>query len=95
MLQIALIAAYFSGIFFDVRSAFKGDFQMFSCKFHDESCLNLIAIESRTQGHHEELEILLQKCLISSRFNQKLSLKKERTSIYKNFIAKNPHGSIR
>ena len=28
------------------------------------------------QGNHEELEILPQKCLIYSRFNQKLSLKK-------------------
>ena len=28
------------------------------------------------QGNHEEIEILLQKHLISSGFNQKLSLKK-------------------
>ena len=28
------------------------------------------------QGDDEELDILLQKCLISSRFNQKLSLRK-------------------
>ena len=28
------------------------------------------------QGNHEEVEIFLQKCLISSRLNQKLSLKK-------------------
>ena len=28
------------------------------------------------QGNHEELEIFLQKCLISSCFNQKFSLKK-------------------
>ena len=29
------------------------------------------------------IEILLQKCLIASRFNKKLILKKERTSIYR------------
>ena len=29
------------------------------------------------QGNHKELKILLQKCLASSRFNQKLSLRKE------------------
>ena len=28
------------------------------------------------QGDHEELEILLQKCLISSCFNEKISLRK-------------------
>ena len=48
----------------------------------------MIALESRTQGNHEELKILLQKCLISSRFNQKLSLQEDMTSIYKKFIAK-------
>ena len=47
------------------------------------------------QGDHEELEILLQKCLISLRFNQKLSLKKERPSIYRDFIVKNLCRSIR
>ena len=44
----------------------------------DQSCLNMIAIESRIQGDHEELKILLQKCLISSCFNQKLSLQGEK-----------------
>ena len=43
----------------------------------DQSCLNIIAIESRMEGDHEELKILLQNYLISSRFNQKLSYKDE------------------
>ena len=29
----------------------------------DQSCLNMIAIESRMHGDHEELNILLQKCM--------------------------------
>ena len=43
----------------------------------DQSCLNPIRIESRTQGDHEELKTLLQNCLISSRFNQELRYKEE------------------
>ena len=35
----------------------------------------MIEIESRTQGDHKELKILLQNHLISSRFNQKLVYK--------------------
>ena len=41
------------------------------------------------QGDHEELKILLQKYLSYSRFNQKLSLERARTSIYREIIAKN------
>ena len=55
----------------------------------------MITIESRTQGGHEELKILLQNHLISSRLNQKLRLQGERISIYRNFIAKIAVGLIR
>ena len=40
----------------------------------DQSCLNMIAIESRMQGDHEKLKIFLQNCLISLWFNQTLGL---------------------
>ena len=75
--QIASIEEYLSDFFFDVHSAFKGQIQPFLTMIREQSCLNIIAIESRMQGDQEKLEILLQKCLISSRFNQKLSLKRE------------------
>ena len=61
----------------------------------DQSCLNMIAIESRMQGDQEECKILLQRHLISSCFNERLSLRKRRTSIYKNLDAKNPRRPIR
>ena len=75
-LQITLIAMYLSDSFFVVRLAFKGQIQTFSRNISWLTCLNLWAIESRTQENHEELKIFLQKCLISSRFNQKLHFKK-------------------
>ena len=37
---------------------------------------------------HEELKIFLLTCLIPSRFNQELSLQRERTSIYREVCAK-------
>ena len=46
------------------------------------------------QENHEEVEILLQKCLISSRFNQKLSFKKREHRFIENFIAKYPDHPI-
>ena len=55
---------------------------------HDQSYLNMITIESRTQGDHEELKILLVNCLTSSRFNRKLSLQRGRTSIYRKILQK-------
>ena len=48
----------------------------------------MIAIESRRQGDHHELKILLENCLISSGFHEKGSDKERRTSIYRDFIAK-------
>ena len=47
-----------------------------------ESCLNLIAIESRTQGNCDELKIYLQNCLIASRLI-KSCLEEENTSVFK------------
>ena len=41
----------------------------------DQSCVNTIAIESRTQGDHKEFNILLQNFLFVSRFNRKLVYK--------------------
>ena len=58
-LQIAWIEVNFFGFFFDMRSAFKGRLQSILTTIRDQSCLNMIAIESRTQGDHEELNIFL------------------------------------
>ena len=76
-LQIALIEVYFFGFLFDLRSAFKGRFRSILATICYQSCLNMIATESRMQGDHEELKIFLQNCFISSLFNQKLSLQRE------------------
>ena len=75
VLQIALIAPYLSGFLFNVHSTFKGRIHPFLEMISDEYFLNLIIIESTIQGNHEELEIFLQKCLISSCFKRKLCLK--------------------
>ena len=48
----------------------------------------MIAIESRTQGDHEELMIFLHKHLILSLFNQKLSLRKRENIDLQSFITK-------
>ena len=50
-----------------VLLAFKGRIQSNQAMNRDESGINLIAIESRTQGNHDELKICLQNCLITSR----------------------------
>ena len=76
-LQITSIEVYFSAFFFVVRLAFKGRFQSMLAIIRDQLCLNMIAIEFRTQGDHKELRILLQNWLISSRFNRKLSYKEK------------------
>ena len=60
----------------------------------DQSCLNMIEIESRIQEDHEELKILLQNCLISSRFNQKLGLERKNMGFYKKFHCENYGPSI-
>ena len=52
-LQIDSIEEYFSGFFFDVRLVFKGRFLSILAMTCDQSCLNLIIIESRMQGYHE------------------------------------------
>ena len=46
-------------------------------------------IKSRTQGDHAKLKILLQNCLISSRFNQELGLQMKNIGFYKKFHLKN------
>ena len=55
----------------------------------DQSCVNVIAIESRMQGYHEELKILLQNRLIASRFNKKLGLQMKNMGFYKKFYPEN------
>ena len=72
-----LIEVYLISFSFGVRSTFKGRIRSILATIRDESYLNMIGIESRTQGDHEELKILLQNCLISSRFDQELSYKGE------------------
>ena len=55
----------------------------------DQFCVNMIAIEYRMQGDHEELKIFLQNHLISSRFNQKLGLQRKNIGFYRKFNLKN------
>ena len=49
-LQIASIEVHLIGFFFGIRSTFKGRIRSILAMIHDQSCLNLIGIESRTQG---------------------------------------------
>ena len=77
-----LIEEYFIDFFFGLRSAFKGRFRSILAMIRDQSYLNMIVIESKTQGDHKELNIFLQKCLISSRFNQKLGLQRKNINLF-------------
>ena len=88
-LSIASIEVYLLDFFFNVRSAFKGRFRSILAMIRDQSCLNMIAIESIMQGDYEELNILLQNCLISSQFNQKLGLQRKNINFYRKFYRKN------
>ena len=49
----------------------------------------MIAIESRMQGNHEELKILLQNFLISSRFDQNIGLQGKNIGFYRKFHREN------
>ena len=46
--------------------SFKGGFRLILATICDQSCLNVITIEFRIRGDHEEHKILLKICLISS-----------------------------
>ena len=81
-LQFTRIEEYLIDFVFDMISAFKGRFWSILAMNHDESCLNLIAIKSRTQGNCDELKICLQNCLIALRLI-KSYLKEENTSFFK------------
>ena len=93
-LEIALIGVYLTGLFFDVCLAFKGRNRSNVATICDQSCLNLIGIDSRTQGDHEELKNLLQNCLVSSRFNQELRYKEVEHRFTKEIPAKIANRSI-
>ena len=41
------------------------------------------------QGNHEELKIMLQNCLISSRFNQELSLQRKEHHFIREMLREN------
>ena len=87
--QIASIEVYLIGFFFSIRSTFKGRNRSNLAMIRDQSSLNPIRIESRMQGDHEELKILLQNCLISSRINQELLKRREYIGFYRRSPAKN------
>ena len=71
-----------------------GDSDQFSQRFviNPTSIWWHMSLECRD---HEEVNILLQKCLISSHFNQNLSLQGGRTAIYRKIIAINAVRPIR
>ena len=94
-LQIASIEVYLISFFFSLSLAFKGRIRSSLATARDQSCLNWITIESRTQGDHEELRILLKNHLISSRFNQDLLYKGGRTPFSRKFLAKSVGRLIR
>ena len=83
------------GSFFVVLSAFNGKIQTFSRNNSWLTCLNSCTIESTTKEKHEELKIFLQKHLISSCFNQKLSFREREHRFIENFITKNLSRPIR
>ena len=56
---------------------------------HDQSCLNIIEIESRTQEDHEELTNLLQILINLFRIQSKVEFTKEEHHFYKKFHRKN------
>ena len=87
--QSILIMDNFFGTFFDARLALKGRFWSISCKNSWLTCFNGCTIESRKQENHEELKIFLQNRLISSRFDQKLGLRRKNIGFYKKFHRKN------
>ena len=55
----------------------------------DESCLNLIAIESRTQGNHDGTQDIPSKSLNCFTINQELRIHKKNIDIYKIFQREN------
>ena len=85
----------FSITFFDVRSALKGRFRSILAVNSWLNCVDWCRIKSKMQENHEELKIFLKIYLISSQFNQELSLQRERTSIYREIHAKNVVHPIR
>ena len=52
--------------------ALKGRIRSNQAIIRYQSYFNIVGIESRTDEDHEEVNILLQNHLISSRFNQEL-----------------------
>ena len=82
-LQFTRIEEYLLGFFLGVHLMFKGRIRSNQAMNHDESCLNLIAIESRMQGNHDELKICLQNFLIASRLIKSWVTKRGRTPIYR------------
>ena len=78
-----------------MRLAFKGRFRSILTTIRDQSCLNMIAIESRTQGDHEELKIWFQTLKLNFFMIQsKVKLQGGRTSIDRKIDEKNPGRSI-
>ena len=62
-LPIMSTEVYLLGLFFGMPSAFKGRFRSILQMIRDHSCLNMIAMKSRMQGDHEELNNFSPKLL--------------------------------
>ena len=82
------IEEYLLGFFLGIHSAFKGTNRLNQAMNCDESCPNLIAIESRMLGKCDELKIGFQNGLIASQLI-KSYLEEESTSVFiRKFCAK-------
>ena len=86
-LEITSIEVYLIGLFFGVLSVFKERIRSNLVMIHDQSGLNWIAIESK-RGDHEELRILLKKCL-SFTIQSRVTLQRKNIGIYKEIPCEN------
>ena len=79
---------YFSGFYFNVRSAFKGRFRSILATIRDQFCLNMIRIESKMQEDHEELKIIAPKLLNFFTIQSKVKFTEREHPFYRKFHCK-------
>ena len=82
------IEVYLLGFFFGAHSTFKGRFRSIFTMIRDQSCLSMIAIESRMQGDHEKLTNSLQLLSLFT-IQSKVKFTKEEHHFYRKFHREN------